>query len=465
MPTLSGGIHLALQAVLAHAQTIEVIEHNVANANTPGYRRQSAMLSAAVPTPMYAMDHGFGAGQLGSGVIVERIQRFNLDFFDGRYRTVTAESSNWEVQSGILTQIEATLAEVSSDGLLAKLDRFWTAWQNLSADPSNPSLRSNVLEEASFLVGAFNRRADQLNQIRSDQNLAIASRVSEVNGIARQIAGLNKEITRVLSVGEQPNDLLDKRDLLLDRLSALTGGASTLQENGSVIVSVGGHVLVTGNDAVEIKTELEPVSRQYKIVWADGQSFKATSGELKGLLNVRDELIPRLQQGLDEMAATLAERVNAVHASGYGMDNSTGLNFFTGTGALDMRLNVELTATNLAVASNPDEPGNGLVAAQLAELQGEAMMAGGTQTLAAFYNNQVTQLGFWVQNAKDRSYHNGLVAQALSEQRESVAGVSLDEEAANLVKAQRAYQAAARVMTVYDELLDLIINGMGLAGR
>src|SRR5215208_6602183 len=105
MPTISSGINIALQAVLTHSQALEVIEHNIANASTPGYRRQSVLLSAAVPSPIMASDHGFGAGQRGGGVSIEKIQRFNLEFFDGRYRSVSAEAGNWEAQSGILSQL------------------------------------------------------------------------------------------------------------------------------------------------------------------------------------------------------------------------------------------------------------------------------------------------------------------------------------------------------------------------
>ena len=143
MPTISSGISIALQAVLTHSQALEIIEHNVANASTPGYRRQSALLTA-VPRPFdHGADYGIGAGQRGGGVTIDKIQRFNLEFFDTRYRSVSAEAQNWEAQSGVLSQLESILAETTEDGLLPKLDQFWAGWQKLSTDPTNTSLRTD----------------------------------------------------------------------------------------------------------------------------------------------------------------------------------------------------------------------------------------------------------------------------------------------------------------------------------
>ena len=135
MPTISSGITIALQAVLAHSQALEIIEHNVANASTPGYRRQSALLATAVPSPIIASEHGIGAGQRGGGVTIEKIQRFNLEFFDARYRSVSSEAGNWSAQREVLSQLEPLLAETSDDGLLPKLDQFWAGWQKTRHRP------------------------------------------------------------------------------------------------------------------------------------------------------------------------------------------------------------------------------------------------------------------------------------------------------------------------------------------
>jgi len=466
MPSLSTGIHIALQAVLAHSQSIEVIEHNVANANTVGYRRQSAVLSAAVPSQSYGADFGTGAGMRGSGVTVDAIKRFNLEFFDGRFRGTNADARKFEMERDVMIQLEHTLAETGDDGMLAHLDQFWTGWQQVASDPTNTSLRAGLLDDAGALANAFDRRAGQLIQLRDDQDQAIISRVEEINDLASRVAETNAEISRVLSLGEQPNDLMDKRDLLLDRLSETAGATSYIQKNGEVIVSIGGHVLVTGQDTLKLNYAPNSAnSGLVAIAWEDGLPLSAPSGEIKGLLEARDVIIPKQQAAQDQMAQALIANLNNAHSNGFGLDGSTNLDFFTGDSALNIRVNPNLTSQNLAAASSTGEASNNEVALAIAAMKSSNLMDGGTKTIHQYYNGEITRLGLELSRAKDSVTHLGSVSTALGQQRESVAGVNLDEEAANMVKSQKAYQAAARIMTVFDELLDRIINGMGVSGR
>ena len=465
MPTISSGISIALQAVLAHSQVLEVTEHNIANASTPGYRRQSAILTAEVPNSINGAAYASGAGQRGNGVTIDRIQRFSLSFFDGRYRSVSSEAGSWESQSSILSQLEATLAETSSDGLIPKLDQFWSGWQSLSSDPTNTSMRAVLLDDASSLATAFNRRAAQITQLRSDQNGAVAAGVEEINSLAGQVAQLNGEIARVTSVGEQPNDLMDKRDLALDRLAQLTGAVSSEQKNGEVMVSVGGHVLVVGHDTFKLETRANATDTSVQdIYWSDNQKLDPPSGELKGILEARDTILVDQLNGLNTLASGLITQVNAIHNTGYGLNNATNLDFFSGTDAASIAVSSTLDAASIATSSAASQAGNNTIALQIAVLKTTKGMSAGTATLNEFYNSQITNLGVITKRASDNSYQHGLVVKALGDQRESVGGVSLDEEAANMAKAQKAYQAAARVLTAYDDLLDLVINRMGRVG-
>ena len=466
MPTISSGISIALQAVLAHSQALEIIEHNVANASTPGYRRQSALLATAVPSPIVASEHGIGAGQRGGGVTIEKIQRFNLEFFDARYRSVSSEAGNWSAQSEILSQLEPLLAETTEDGLLPKLDQFWAGWQKLATDPTNTSLRTVLLDDAGSLTNALNRRATQIAQLRADQNLVIGDQVNTINSLADQVASLNAEIARVLSVGEQPNDLMDKRDLALDQLSELTGSVSFNQKNGEMMVSVGGHVLVMGHDTFKLHTQPNAAdSSVVDVYWSDNQKLTPPSGKLKGTLEVRDNVLAGQLSGLNTLANGIITQVNALHRTGYGLNNATNLDFFSGTNASDIAVNPLLDNASIATSSGASQAGNSDIALQIAGLKTVKGMKAGTATLNEFYNSQITDLAVITQRAASNSYQHRLVSKALGDQRESVVGVSLDEEAADMAKAQKAYQAAARVLTAYDDLLDLVINRMGLVGR
>lgn len=466
MPTISSGINVALQAVLAHSQALEVIEHNVANASTKGYRRQSAVMSAVVPSQFMASEHGLGAGQRGGGVTVEKIQRFNLAFFDTRFRSVSAETGNWEAQSEVLSQLEPMLAETTEDGLLPKLDQFWSSWEKLSTDPTNTSLRTVLLDDSRSLAMALNRRSTQIQQYRAEQNQVVTGQVNEINTLAGEVAKLNAEISRVLSIGEQPNDLMDKRDLALDQLAKLSGAVSFNQKNGEVSVSIGGHVLVVGHDAFQLKTQTSATdSSVVDVMWSDGQKLIPPSGKLKGTLEVRDTVMSAQLNGLNTFAAGLISQVNAIHRNGFGLNNATNLDFFTGTNAGDIAVNNAVDNASIATASAASQAGNSAIALQIAALKTFKGMKGNTATLNEFYNGQVTDLAVTTQRASKNSYEHGLVEKALGDQRESAVGVNLDEEAAGMAKAQKAYQAAARVMNAYDELLDLVINRMGLVGR
>ncbi|MGZ9226489.1 MAG: flagellar hook-associated protein FlgK [Anaerolineales bacterium] len=463
MPTISSGLSIALQAVLTHSRALEVIEHNVANASTPGYRRQSAVLTTAIAS---SSAYGSGAGQRGGGVTIEKIQRFNLEFFDTRYRSVSAETQNWEAQSEVLSQLEPMLAEITEDGLLPKLDQFWAGWQKLSTDPTNTSLRTILLDDAGSLANALNRRSAQITQLRAEQNQVISSEVDGINSLAGQIAQLNAEISRVLSVGEQPNDLMDRRDLALDQLASLTGSVSFNQKNGEVVVSVGGHALVVGQESFKLHTQPSVTeSAIVDVYWGDGQKLVPPSGKLKGTLEVRDKVLADQLTGLNTLANGVITQVNAIHRTGFGLNNATGMDFFEGSNASDIAVNRLLDGASIATSSGANQAGNSDIALQIAGLKTVKGMKAGTATLNEFYNSQISDLAVTTRRAADNSYQHGLVAQALGNQRESAVGVSLDEEAIDMAKAQKAYQAAARVMTAYDDLLDLVINRMGLVGR
>ncbi len=466
MPSLFSGIHMALQSLLAHQQAMQVIEHNVANANTPGYSRQEAILKPGSPYPATSFIRAGLPGQIGTGVLVDRVQRFHNEFVDERLRDENALFSRWSVQEQLLRHIEIALNETQTDGLLAKLDLFWEGWRSLSTDPSNHALRLDLLERSKSLAMALQNRAQQLRTIRAEQDLEISQRVAEINRLADLVARLNAEIANVISVGDQPNDLMDQRDLALSRLAALAGADSHIQSNGDVMVSIGGHALVTGTSTFELQALPDPSNNNLiGITWSDGQSYAGVNGELAGLLAVRDGILVDRLNALDDFASALASRVNEIHRNGFGLNDATGLDFFTGSDALTLRVNDVLDSTeNIAAAGSPMSPGDGSVAEAIADVRTERLMTAGTATLDQFYSGELVTLGLEIQKAERLANDRQLVLDSLGMQKESLAGVSLDEEAAKMIQSQRAFQAASRLMTTLDEMLDRIINRMGRVG-
>jgi flagellar hook-associated protein 1 len=452
------GINTALQAILAHQSAVQIIENNVANANTQGYHKQEAVLSSGIASGDSDIRFGGGTGQYGSGVTIDQIKRYNTDFLDKRYRIEVASTSQWNIQNSVLTQVQSTLNETDTTGsLITSMDSFFSSWQTLSTDPSNTSLRSIVLAQGRTLAQSFNTRTTQLSKILEDQNLSLQQRVDEINSLSTQVASLNGEISKVIAIGNQPNDLIDKRGLAIDRLSELTGATAYFRDNGDANLYIAGHILVFGQ---------QPYSLQFDgstntLNWADGNAYLATSGEITGVLN-SSEAVKEQMTGLDNLASSMINWVNDIHKTGYGLTGgttNTGKSFFDGTDASTIRISADIASTDdIAASTNASAPGDGSMAGKLADGLNQPIM--GTLTVDQYYNNQISSLGLAIQESANNSKTHDLVAKALDDQRQSTGGVSLDEEAVQLMKSQRAFQAAARLLTVADEMLDKIINGM-----
>jgi flagellar hook-associated protein 1 FlgK len=471
MSNLLNSIRNAASSMTSYQQVIQVIEHNVANASTEGYRRQEAVLTAGIPTST-SRTGGNYVGQMGTGVIVSYIKQYGQAFLDAQVRSQLAESSKWAKESDILTQVETTLDETGDAGMLNMLDAFWTSWQSLSDNPTNMSLRTSLKQASQDLADAFNNRVDSLRSIRQDQDQSIIQSVDEINSIASQIAELNTEIVKAKVAGEAPNDLIDERERQLNRLSEITGGTIKYQDSGEALVSLGGHALVVGSEAFTLTTTRNPANdNMVEISWAeDGMDFSPTSGELAGLFESRDVIIPDQLSGLSDLAEAITTAVNDQHALGYDLNNIAGGEFFVYTSTTSTFFRLDLSANlddvaNIAAASQMDAPGDGNNATTMANLKELLAMNSGTTTFNDFYNNQITAFGLLVKEATTKSSDTSVVLDSLQQLQASESGVSLDEEAANLVSAQKAYQACARVLTTIDEMLNTLINSTGLVGR
>jgi flagellar hook-associated protein 1 FlgK len=466
MPSFSG-IHLALQAILANQNAMEVVSHNVSNANTAGYHRQKAVLTASVPQSTGGWISSNLSKSMGTGVMMDSVYRYSMNFTDARYRDEIEETARWETESSLLSEVESTMAETSVDSISTRLDEYWGSWQALASDPEDPALRLDVMSKGEALANSFNSRALRLENIRLDQNMAIIGRVQDVNEMAVQIADLNEQISQVQATGGTPNDLLDKRDLILDDLSKIAGATSYEQENGHVNVSIGGHFLTIGTTAYKITTTTN-AENLVELQWEDGSTFQSMQGELLGLFNSRDVTIVDQKNRLDELANAIVTNVNTLHSTAYGMNNETGYNFFVGTGttALSMTFNsAQITVDRVATGSAPNSPGDGNLAKSIAAIQNALLFHGNTATIKQVNNERIGALALEVERTKNLATDHGIVKDALNTQREEINGVNLNEEAANMVKYQMAYNAAARVMTTIDEMLDRVINNMGLVGR
>lgn len=471
MSNLLNSIRNASSSMTSYQQMIQVIEHNVANASTEGYRRQEAVLRPGIPTSTSKAGGNY-VGQMGTGVIVSYIKQYGQAFLDAQVRNQLAESSKWEMESDILGQIEATLDETGEAGLLKMLDAYWSNWQSVSDEPSDISLRTSLKQAGQDLVDAFNNRVAILRDIRHDQDTAIIQAVDEINAIATQVADLNVQIVKAQAAFEAPNDLIDERDRQLNRLAEITGGIVKYQETGEALVTLGGHALVIGSEAFTLTTTRNAANENMvEISWTeDGAAFSASSGGLAGLFEVRDELIPEQLSGLSDLASALTTAVNTQHAAGYDLNGDEGGDFFdyTYTSATFFRMDLSDNlddVNHIAAASVEDAPGDGNNATIMANIKDTLAMNTNTTTFNDYYNNQITAFGLLVKQATTKTSDTSVVLNSLRELQASESGVSLDEEAASLINAQKSYEACARVLTTIDEMLNTLINGTGLVGR
>jgi flagellar hook-associated protein 1 FlgK len=310
--------------------------------------------------------------------------------------------------------------------------------------------------------------AAQLDSVRSSINYDLQIKADQVNSLASRIAALNLQISKVEVTGDKANDLRDQRDLLLDELSALARISYQERPNGFLDVFLDGRALVNGDETNQLGVKADAAGN-VELAWAsDGQVVNPGGGEIKADLDLRDGTLAQQRAALDALALAIVTEVNARHQTGYGLGGTTGVDFFSGTGAADISISaaVQSDLDNIAVSGYPSAPGDNSVGLAIARLARDVVSVGGqTTSIGAYYRAMITSLGVRGQEAQNMVDSEESILVHLKKQKDSISGVSLDEEAANLIKFQHAYNAAARAMTVFDELLDRLINGTGLVGR
>jgi flagellar hook-associated protein 1 FlgK len=473
-----GTLNLANRALVSQQLALDVTAHNIANANTDGFTRQAAEMQASVPFTVTGTTRPQQAAQLGTGVDVVNIKRFRDGFLDLQFRSEQQVLGQWEATQSAIERLEQSLSEPSEEGLGAALSAFWNDWSALANNPESQAYRKALAEAALTLTTQMNNLHDAWETQQHDLDRQVGLRVKDINNLTTRIARLNDEIVRITGAGDQPNDLRDERDVLIDRLAKIINISYRESENGAVTVNIGGRTAVFSNQSFNltvVKDSSDPdgfsqVARedQFRLEQGDPlEPVSVTSGMLYGDLQARDSYIAKALDDLQLLGSTLITSVNERHALGFGLNDETGLPFFTGTGADDIAVSEVITGDldNIAAASSPLAPGDGSNALLVHGLQRELLMNNSSATIEDFYAGVVAEIGILRQQAQGMEQNEILLTSHLSQQRQSQGGVSIDEEATNLIRYQHAYNAAARVVTAFDEMLDRIINNMGIVGR
>jgi len=461
--SLFGIIDIGLSALVAHRGAMDTEGHNLANVDTPGYHRQDALLTTNPGLPAVGSSMSLCGGQFGSGVQVTTVRRAQEAFLGLQTRMLKATTGRWSSAASPLREAESILSPGPGEDLSARLDEFWNAWENVANSPEDVSLRADLSESASTLADTFRSDTQQLESTRLTVDSGIKSRVDEVNTLASQVGELDRQISVAQAEGRSPNDILDTRDQSLERLSELCGAMPFSSEGGQLIIYLDGRVLVQGESSYPISMTTGAGGVEIRSSY-DNSTIQVANGEIGGLLYARDTGIPAYLDQLNTLAGTLVTEVNARHRAGFGLDGVDQRDFFVAGGtagdiALDPAIQADPRA--IATAQTADAPGDGSVALDIANLRTTAVLGG--QSLGQVAQAMLGGVGNDIARADTEVQAAGAAMDQIQQQEQSVSGVSIDEELTYLSEMQRAYEAGARIISVANDLLGVVIEQMGVS--
>ncbi len=466
MSSLFAGLHIGERALQAQQFALETTQRNITNANTPYYSRQRVNFIPGDPI-------GFGAVAPGGGVISVSADAFRDRFIDYRVTQELQPQGENDAVVAALDQVDALLNENGGHGLQEALSSFFASFSSLSNAPEDQSLRRQVLAGGQELAHEFNRVYEGLQGVQTSNDRAVADTVSEINSTASAIAELNSRIAQARGLdSNEEYALRDQRQEMLDKLAGLVDVSYWETESGAVtLTTAGGAILVAGDSSYKMTAATQPGSSYLQVV-VGGENITSdiSSGKLGGLIKVRDSMIPEYLARLDDMAASLIDSVNTQHALGADLTGQQGGNFFTSFTPLNpgsnsgaaRSISVAITdPAKIAAAGLTDGPGSNANARLLAGIGDSNIVGGGTATLEQYYSDLVFTVGSQASTAKAASETQRNILLQLQNQRDSISGVNLDEEAVNIIKYQKAYEASARYITVLNGLIEEVLGILG----
>jgi flagellar hook-associated protein 1 len=463
MSGLNAALNAGKTSLEVNQKTIEVIGNNVSNVNTEGYSKQSTQL-----TPYPSVN--FGDFFIGQGVKVTDVQRAHDVFVTNQLQDKSIDLGFANGQTDALTQLEGVF-NITDENIATNIDRFFDAWQQLSTSPSDLVLRDTVIQRGNQLATSFNNAANDLNTITENINDTIISKVDDLNSKISQVAELNQRIYSIEIHGQTANSARDQRDLLAKDLAQSLGATTYTDNRGMLAVQLpGGLPLVQGTSAMSLETAVTGSNVTIRLHAAGtvrDLGLTTLGGEMKGLLTVRDQTIPAIKDDLDRVAYEISTQVNTQHAAGAGLDTPpTSRNFFNDPGgsSVDAARNISVTLTDasqVAAAAMPASgtaaPGDNRNALIMASID-KTYLINGTDTFDSYYGKITSRIGLASnQNSLSLSGSQDAVTQ-LQNLRDSLAGVSLEEEMVNMIQYQRGFQSSAKFLSTVDEMLNVLMS-------
>lgn len=434
----------------------EISGDNIANVQTEGYVRQKTIFqeNPAYPTPF---------GGIGTGVSVKEIKRIIDNFVENQVQKETSIKTFWEEKVYYYQLIERILQEPSDTNLKSALNNFWSALEDLSVTPESYSLREQVLSVSQVLIDRFHYISQRLKDQRGFLNYNISNITTEINLLSQQLAKINEKIITYPTVERISNELKNKQDTIIKKLSEFFQVNVIRNEDGTVNVYIGGDPIVIKNKYFEIEARPD-VDGNYFIYWKlTGNLVNFTSGKVRSWFDLRDIIIPNYLNKIDNLAYNLVTEVNNIHVLGYGLDNSTGNNFFeplisSVDAASNIKLDPSLTTEKISASDTMNQPGNNNNLLNIIALKNQQIIGLGNFTFDEYYNGIISQLSNESYSSQNIFGSQSLSLQSIQKIWESISGVNLDEEIAYLLQYQYAYQAAAKVITIVSEMIETLLK-------
>lgn len=476
-----GSLEIGRKALIAQRFALDVTSNNIANANTEGYSRREATFNEA--SPLYQSPNLYG-----TGVLVDKLRTFREEFFDKEVRNSITRQNTYQADQTVLQRIETVLNEPSDNTIGVVLNNFLTAFDDLSLKPESESQRENILGIAKTLTDKFNATAQSLIDNRNQVLKSINDNVTEINQIIDTIAALNKGFSANKSLASnEAQTMVDQRELQLEKLAKFGQVNSSLNPDGTANVYLNGINIVTGQipSKIIVNEQVNNITgeKTLNLYKADNENnvlskINLDSGQLGSLLEHYNVTLDDKDSSggysvftqLNALANKIAEKVNKLTTQGFGLDdlNTTpaNRNFFSSSNpneqvinALNISISKDVAGKprDIPIADKPGEPGNNKIALKLARLSDDVSFLNSNKPVE-YYNNLIGRLGIKSREADNGYKTTQLISEQLTNQRESIIGVNLDEEAVNIVKFQQAFEAASRSLNTANELITTIIN-------
>ncbi|MFP5520144.1 MAG: flagellar hook-associated protein FlgK [Bdellovibrionia bacterium] len=466
MSKISSMMDIGKRSLMNSQTALQTVGHNIANKSTEGFSRQRVEIQSNVPVTA-------GNIQVGMGAKTGVVTRTNNAWLEKQIQKEGTNTGFSEARADALSRVEQIYNEQQNKGLNQYMADFFNSYRELSNNPESLTSRTMVREAGFALTKDFQRVVKQLREVQDDIDGQLMTLTEEVNQISKEISSLNEKIQTVEVQGIPANDERDRRDLLLKKLGEKIEISWAEGDNGVVTVTAGQTaILVSGGTANELKARHTDSRDRIELFFTqEGSSTIANvtdqirGGRMGGALEVRDKVIEDALKSVDTLAYNFAKEINTAHIEGFDRAGRSGVLFF------DMPDKVEGAADSLKIngtvfndvgrivaGSKPNAPGDNTVANIISGLQSKNVMDGGSATFDDYYATQVGQIGTIAQRAMRSSESQKNIMGQLNNIRESISGVSLDEETTKMIEFQKSYDASARLIRVADEMFDTVLS-------